>query len=174
VPPPPVDIRNIRDMPKALAHFVDGRGLARRIKAPFFRAVVATSRVFEMPGVDAAGARIFWFTPNDACGKVFFALSPMRMKDGSEGVYLDHFYTPEPGQGHGSRCLKNLCALADFHGATICLNAEPEGDKPLDGERLQRWYEKHGFVFDEAIGPKHQRGAVRRPVKDRRNAQERI
>ncbi len=160
---PPVDIRSIRDMPKALGLFADGRALAHRVKPPFFRAVVATSRVYEVPGRDAAGARIFWFSPNDLVGKVFFALSPMRMNDGSEGAYLDHFYTPQPGQGHGSRCLKTLCTLADFHGATICLNAEPEGEKPLDGARLQAWYEKHGFVFSDAIGPREQRGAVRRP-----------
>jgi hypothetical protein len=160
---PPVDIRSIRDMPKALGLFADGRALAPRVKPPFFRAVVATSRVYQVPGRDAAGARIFWFSPNDLVGKVFFALSPMRMNDGTEGVYLDHFYTPQPGRGHGSRCLKTLCTLADFHGATICLNAEPEGDKPLDGARLEAWYEKHGFVFSDAIGPRAQRGAVRKP-----------
>jgi hypothetical protein len=159
----PIDIRSIRDVPKMLGEMRDGRVLARHVKRPFLRAVFGSSFVVEMPGRDLAGARVFWFTPQDAKGRVFFALSAMRMQDGSEGVYLDHFYVPEPGKGDGGHCLRRLCELADFHRATICLNAEPEGDKPLDGARLQAWYEKHGFVFSEGIGPREQRGAVRRP-----------
>lgn|GEM_PF-2928962 len=159
----PIDIRSIRDVPKLVAVMRDGQVLARKVTPPYFRAVVAMSWVVEVPGRDAAGARIFWFTPREGKGRVFFALSPMRMQGGAEGVYLDHFYVPEPGKGDGGRCLRRLCELADFHGATICLNAEPEGDKPLDGPRLQAWYEKHGFVFSERIGPREQRGAVRTP-----------
>ncbi|HYE62409.1 MAG TPA: hypothetical protein VD997_10465 [Phycisphaerales bacterium] len=158
-----IDIRNIRDVPRMLEVMKDGRVLARRVKPPFMRAVFALSSVYEVPGRDGAGARIFWFTPHEMRGRVFFALSPMRMRDGTEGAYLDHFYVPTPGQGDGGRCLRMLCELADHHGATICLNAEPEGDKPLDGERLQRWYEKHGFEFSAGIGAREQRGAVRKP-----------
>lgn len=161
---PPIDIRSIRDMPKTLPLMKDGRLLARQVQAPFLRAVVATSRVLELPRRSPNEPRVLWFTPANAPGKVFFALTPMRMHDRTEGVYLDHIYAPQQGQGHGGRCLATLCALADFHNATICLNAEPEGEKPLAGTQLQGWYERHGFVFAESIGAKEQRGAVRKPA----------
>lgn len=59
---------------------------------------------------------------------------------------LTRVNVPESGRGcgRGSRLLKEVCAEADKHHATLLLEVIPSG--PLDEAALCDWYSRNGFV----------------------------
>lgn len=71
-----------------------------------------------------------------------------------ENIHLEMIRTEEPksaeepkrGNRHASRLLKTLCELADKHGITLTLRAEPKDRVPgLNKKHLVDWYRRHGF-----------------------------
>jgi len=69
---------------------------------------------------------------------------------GQDTLYIDQIACEpgEEGKGRGSKALWMLCLLADWFGVKIvgyaCPNLQHTGE---DAERLERWYERHGFEF---------------------------
>lgn len=52
------------------------------------------------------------------------------------------------GKGYATAVLKLLTSLADKHGVTLSLTAEPFGrEKAMNKTQLRKWYMKHGFKF---------------------------
>jgi hypothetical protein len=96
----------------------------------FFTALAAVAR--------AAGRGDFEFA-----GRGVIQLIPW----GEMNVQLHRLWTTEPGKGHGSSILRELCALADRHGVRIQIKATPFGRKPypMDRAQLHAWYLRHGF-----------------------------
>jgi len=51
------------------------------------------------------------------------------------------------GQGHAGRLLRRICELADQHGITLSLRAEPKALKiGLKQKELVQWYKRFGFA----------------------------
>src|SRR5690606_26528332 len=52
----------------------------------------------------------------------------------------------KPGTGGGREMLSQITRMADEHGVTLQLSAEPFGSKALSKPKLEAWYARHGFV----------------------------
>ena len=60
-------------------------------------------------------------------------------------VYIYDIQALRPSQGHGTKALEGLCALADELGVTLTLYADARLDQPRAQSRLSAWYTRHGF-----------------------------
>ncbi len=84
-------------------------------------------------------------------GPVSVAAAPDATDPNS--VHIQRFAAEEPGKGSGNVAMNQLTALADQHGVNLTLDAKPEaGEKPIPQEKLDQFYQNHGFVPDEAGG----------------------
>jgi GNAT superfamily N-acetyltransferase len=90
-------------------------------------------------GLGANGFRL----PEGGC----YGFVQLRVNS-STSVTIFRIWTLQPGQGHGSRMLEQLCDLADRHGVEICLKVLPFGRKPYpkSREQLVEWYQQYGFA----------------------------
>jgi hypothetical protein len=66
--------------------------------------------------------------------------------DDGEAIQIASLEALEPGRGAGTRAIRRLCELADAHGVTLTLIADPFGKRPkITRAKLMHWY--HGFGF---------------------------
>ena len=61
----------------------------------------------------------------------------------------------EPKSGAGSLVLRRILKIADRAGVTVELTSSPYGDEKdrISHEKLQGWYEKHGFKLEKGHDP---------------------
>lgn len=69
-------------------------------------------------------------------------------EDQEVSVSLIKVRRPMLGQGHGTRMLEALCALADKHEVALRMEVVPTG--PLNDVNLTDWYSRRGFIPAEA------------------------
>ena len=114
------------------------------------------------PGADLDGfMRSYWDAtaqhPIDRRARVWmigevpnehYVATEIRPFDGK--IHISSIFSPDREAGHASAVLKQICKLADRHGATLDLEPEPFGD---DGGRtrteLEAWYRRHGFESED-------------------------
>lgn len=60
-------------------------------------------------------------------------------------AYISYVRSVVPGNGEGTRAMRDLAGLADKHGTTLELNAVPLDAKGIPNEKLIDWYKKLGF-----------------------------
>lgn len=87
-------------------------------------------------------------------GQAEVDVKPSYIPGHEDAVLLDWITTAgATGQGHGSRALDEVLALADETGTPVVLQAEARpgrrGDEVLSQQDLEDFYGRHGFEFDE-------------------------
>lgn len=66
----------------------------------------------------------------------------------NEGTaYVAYVRSLTPGQGDGTKAMRDVVGMADKHGITLELNAVPFGPNGLPNSKLLEWYKKLGFVM---------------------------
>ena len=72
---------------------------------------------------------------------------------GPQKVYIHHFKSAFPNEGHGREAMKTLLEMADSEGITLLLFAKAErGQRYLTQDDLQSWYERLGFAKGDFYG----------------------
>jgi hypothetical protein len=56
-----------------------------------------------------------------------------------------------PRKGYATTLLWSVCHEADLAGITLILQPKPFGEASLDSEKLERFYQKFGFVIFQQI-----------------------
>lgn len=70
-----------------------------------------------------------------------------------EFVDIDRILAAQLGQGDGTQALRLICGMADLFGVKLSLSARALDDRPYSTNRLVAWYERHGFVAENAWRP---------------------
>lgn len=73
---------------------------------------------------------------------VRFVLSPAD----HHTVNLMSVEAAEPRSGEGTQFMRFITEMADRHGVTLRLEAEPYGDDQMPADRLAAWYARFGFT----------------------------
>ena len=68
-------------------------------------------------------------------------------------ITIHRIWTIYPKRGHGSKMLRQICALADRHQVFIQLKIAPLGRKPypMSSPQLRQWYHRHGFRGEKKL-----------------------
>lgn len=86
-----------------------------------------------------------WGNPLNPDERIIGAESSISIRSSGGEIWLDSIRAFDTSQGAGNKALKFVLELADKHGVTLNLFAEPFGERGLSRRDLVKWYERNGF-----------------------------